>query len=311
MNHIKLDDLTVGKIKEITDPQNTSEHILSWEVDSTATPGIFDKLVNAMNSNIKIQYDEGRIRDNDYAGVYLGALQVVMSESVKFILSKEMLEKQINLLMQQRETENANTMKASNEAESVAKRNMQTDIETVMKEYQLQVLLPLEQRKGLKQIEIMDEDKLVKKYQRDTLLIDEHKKNEQQLELLEAQIAQQTNEANYTEARRRLALASRVDNLMLEAMKSQNDQIATVAAGGLVPHTKDFSAANAMRTNVWVRAQKAIDLNNEIVNTTNLNLREATITNAAVTFEAALGYKVATKDDFGNTDSSTPPPSGS
>ena len=50
--------------------------------------GIFDVLIDAVNSNIEIQYQKGRITGSDYATVYLGAMQAVLDQSVKFMLGK-------------------------------------------------------------------------------------------------------------------------------------------------------------------------------------------------------------------------------
>ena len=50
--------------------------------------GVFDVLIDAVNSNIEIQYQKGRITGSDYATVYLGAMQAVLDQSVKFMLGK-------------------------------------------------------------------------------------------------------------------------------------------------------------------------------------------------------------------------------
>ncbi len=62
---------------------------------------IFDVLINAVNKNIEIQYDKGRITSTDYATVYLGSLQSVIEQSVRFVLNKQQAEKQADLITRQ------------------------------------------------------------------------------------------------------------------------------------------------------------------------------------------------------------------
>jgi len=59
--------------------------------------GVFDEIMHAINGNIKIQFDEGRIKGSDYANVYLNGMQAAISESMKFVLSKKSVEKQLEL----------------------------------------------------------------------------------------------------------------------------------------------------------------------------------------------------------------------
>lgn len=59
--------------------------------------GVFDEIMHAINGNIKIQFDEGRIKGGDYATVYLNGMQSAVSESMKFLLSKKSIEKQLEL----------------------------------------------------------------------------------------------------------------------------------------------------------------------------------------------------------------------
>ena len=80
---INLQDLTNGStvVKEV-DGLNT----FTWE--GTA---VFDVMVRMVNENLKIQYDEGRIKATDYAQAYIGGLQTCLTESMKYILQKDNL----------------------------------------------------------------------------------------------------------------------------------------------------------------------------------------------------------------------------
>ena len=85
------------------------------EVDGLNTPtwegtAIFDVLVRIVNENLKIQYDEGRIKATDYAQAYIGGLQTCLTESMKYIMQKDNLIKDeelkqanIDLLNRQKE----------------------------------------------------------------------------------------------------------------------------------------------------------------------------------------------------------------
>ena len=80
---VNLTELTNGStvVKEV-DGLNT----YTWE--GTA---VFDVLVRMVNENLKIQYDEGRIKATDYAQAYIGGLQTCLTESMKYIMQKDNL----------------------------------------------------------------------------------------------------------------------------------------------------------------------------------------------------------------------------
>ena len=99
---VDLTELTNGTtvVKEV-DGLNT----YTWE--GTA---VFDTLVRIVNENLKIQYDEGRIKATDYAQAYIGGLQTCLTESMKYIMQKDNLIKDeelkqanIDLLNRQKE----------------------------------------------------------------------------------------------------------------------------------------------------------------------------------------------------------------
>ena len=99
---VNLAELTNGNtvVKEV-DGLNT----YTWE--GTA---VFDVLVRMVNENLKIQYDEGRIKATDYAQAYIGGLQTCVTESMKYIMQKDNLIKDeelkqanIDLLNRQKE----------------------------------------------------------------------------------------------------------------------------------------------------------------------------------------------------------------
>lgn len=84
MAEIVFEDFSDGSINAV-DPVNPV-----WE-----GTGIFDQLMMAVNGNIQVQFDSGRIKGGDYANVYLGSMQTAINEAMKFVLNKQLLEKQI------------------------------------------------------------------------------------------------------------------------------------------------------------------------------------------------------------------------
>ena len=99
---VNLGDLTNGTtvVKDI-------DGLKTYTWEGTA---VFDVLVHMVNENLKIQYDEGRIKATDYAQAYIGGLQTCITESMKYILQKDNLIKDeelkqanIDLLNRQKE----------------------------------------------------------------------------------------------------------------------------------------------------------------------------------------------------------------
>lgn len=59
--------------------------------------GVFDKLMHAINGNILVQYESGRIKGPEYSQVYLGSMQTAVVEAMKFMLTKEQIAKDLDL----------------------------------------------------------------------------------------------------------------------------------------------------------------------------------------------------------------------
>lgn len=78
---------------------------LTNATDTDAGTGVFDVLIAAVNRHINQEYSEGRITGTDYATVYLGSMQSVLSESVKFLLGEQAADKQGDLIANQAATE--------------------------------------------------------------------------------------------------------------------------------------------------------------------------------------------------------------
>jgi len=78
--------------------------------------GIFDKLMEAVNGNIKVEFDSGRIVGKEYATVYLGAIQNVIAQSVQYTLQEKQIEAQIELTKAQTEEIDSKKLIAENQS---------------------------------------------------------------------------------------------------------------------------------------------------------------------------------------------------
>jgi hypothetical protein len=63
--------------------------------------GVFDKLMAAVNVHIEDQFSKSRIKDSEYATVYLGAMQTVITESMQFVLTEKQSEAQTDQTIQE------------------------------------------------------------------------------------------------------------------------------------------------------------------------------------------------------------------
>ena len=172
----------------------------------------FDEIGGKVSTYMITEFNEGRLKDTNYATVQAQAINAIIQGSL--------------------------TM------------SMQTDTQAA------QTALVTAQKSLVdKQIETNEADRQIKLYQLATLLPDEHNKNLKNQDLVSAQILQQGAEKRYTEARTTVVTESRIDNLILEDLKSQDTKLGTIGAGGLVPSTNDFNSANALRQVVYDRAK--------------------------------------------------------
>ncbi|MCF6330293.1 MAG: hypothetical protein L3I99_01940 [Sulfurimonas sp.] len=92
MPNISLADLTNGSVVN----------------DEWVGTSILDVLISTVNQNINIQYDKGRITGGEYADVYLGSLQTIISESINFLLKEKLTEEEIMLAKEKIDTEKIN-----------------------------------------------------------------------------------------------------------------------------------------------------------------------------------------------------------
>jgi len=75
--------------------------------------GIFDDLMEAVNTHLTAQFNLGRITGKDYATVYLGAMQSALQNSASFTLGKEKTNTEAALIGQKEITEYAQTQQTT------------------------------------------------------------------------------------------------------------------------------------------------------------------------------------------------------
>ena len=68
-------------ISDVTSNLTTTNGVVTGD-------GAFDDLMEAVNTQLKNQFDLGRITGTDYANVYLGAMQFAIQNAVQFTLTK-------------------------------------------------------------------------------------------------------------------------------------------------------------------------------------------------------------------------------
>lgn len=73
--------------------------------DKVEGNGTFDRLMSSVRKHIHEEYRQNRIKGPEYSGLYLGSLQSVLSESIRYLIDKnnaELTQKQIDLAVEQR-----------------------------------------------------------------------------------------------------------------------------------------------------------------------------------------------------------------
>ena len=90
--------------------------------------GVFDTLIAAVNKNIEIQFNKGRITGSNYADVYLGSMQAVLQQSVEFLLRKDLTEAQIDSEMKNIELKTAQLAAERNKTEAELEKQWGYDV---------------------------------------------------------------------------------------------------------------------------------------------------------------------------------------
>ena len=68
---------------------------------TTTGSGVFDVLMKATKAHLEQEFTQGRIKGAEYATVYLGSLEAVMQNALQFLLQKDKVALDAELVKQQ------------------------------------------------------------------------------------------------------------------------------------------------------------------------------------------------------------------
>ncbi len=89
-----IDDSTIS-ISELTSNVNTDANYV------VTGDGVFDDIMETLNSHITAQYKAQRLKASDVAAVYVGVVPTIISESIKFLLQRKTNNQQLAVLRAQ------------------------------------------------------------------------------------------------------------------------------------------------------------------------------------------------------------------
>lgn len=196
----------------MTDFSNGSINTTNPDKPYWTGTGVFDKLMVAVNGNIQVQYDTGRLTGAEYADVYLGSMQAAMSEAMKYLLNKQSVEKQIEAqeisiqLSEQQLVEN--TEKWGIQKNVLNNQLDMSNIDVAYKEANVQ-----------KDLEIRD----------------------RQIESANADIA-------FNQSKKLIMEQTRKDNIRAKAAEQFGEFIKYLSAANVVPGAQDFKNMRALIT---------------------------------------------------------------
>lgn len=94
--------------------------------------GVFDVLMRSMKAHLEAEFQKGRIKGPEYATVYLGSLDTVMQTSLNFLVQRQRIALEAELMAQQVLVATAEVAKANAQVELVQvellKANVEKDI---------------------------------------------------------------------------------------------------------------------------------------------------------------------------------------
>ncbi len=94
--------------------------------------GVFDVLMRSMKAHLEAEFKQGRIKGPEYATVYLGSLDTVMQTSLNFLLQRQRVALEAELMAQQVLVATAEVAKANAQVElaqvELLKANVEKDI---------------------------------------------------------------------------------------------------------------------------------------------------------------------------------------
>ena len=113
------------RVQNTVDISYVTDNVTTVSSDNTTTivgSGIFDDIMETINTHIDSQFTNGRITGAAYAEVYLGMMQSVLAESVKVLLSKDTVGAEVELKSNQAELVSKQTLTEEKKALLVARQ---------------------------------------------------------------------------------------------------------------------------------------------------------------------------------------------
>ena len=167
--------------------------------------GVFDQLMKAINGNILVQFDAGRLKGTEYADVYLGSMQAAISESMKFILNKKSVEKSL-------------------EAQEIQIAINEVQLAENSEKWALQKAV-LENQVEMSNIDVA--------YKEQNVLRD--------LEIRDKQIESATADIAFNESKKTIMEQTRNDNIRSKAAEQFAEFMKYISAANVVPGANDFA----------------------------------------------------------------------
>lgn len=103
--------------------------------------GVFDVLMKANKAHLEDQFDKGRIKGPEYATVYLGSLEQVLTNAVQFLLSKDKVGLDAQILEQQLAIAGVELQIKTKELEIATKNSLKVDAEICKLQAEYDVLM--------------------------------------------------------------------------------------------------------------------------------------------------------------------------
>lgn len=149
---------------------------LTNSTNLTDGDGVFDILMTKVEAHLEHQWSKGRLKGTDYATVYLGSIQSVLSESIRFLLTEEKAGYDADLSNYQAAEQLADTDRndrlidsqiAKNYAETAFtdQRRATEEHETGIKEYTKDTLIISQNTKVQSEISLLDQKILTEEAQ--------------------------------------------------------------------------------------------------------------------------------------------------
>lgn len=115
-----------------------------------AGSGVFDELMRTVKAHLEGEFNSGRINQDEYANIYLGAMQSTMQTALQFTLQYQVTNQQILLMQEQ-------TRQISKQIELTDEQIAQIKVQTASAQYTLDEIMPLQKAQLTVQNQLISE----------------------------------------------------------------------------------------------------------------------------------------------------------